>query len=66
MTGSVLGYGVWGLCGAAGVALWVLARARPDLVVRPSEVVARLVTVRVVRVALLVGYLFLGWHLFAR
>ena len=57
---------MWGLCGAAGVALWVLARARPDLVVRPSEVVARLVTVRVVRVALLVGYLFLGWHLFAR
>jgi hypothetical protein len=60
-------YVVWGLLGAAALGLWCLARATHGrAVARPTEVVARLATGRYVRVVLVLGLMWLGWHLFAR
>jgi hypothetical protein len=60
-------YVVWGLLGAAALGLWWLARATHGrAVARPTEVVARLATGRSARVVLVLGVMWLGWHLFAR
>jgi Family of unknown function (DUF6186) len=60
-------YVVWGLLGASAVGLWWLSRATPGRgVARPTEVVARLATGRYARLVLVVGVMWLGWHLFAR
>jgi hypothetical protein len=60
-------YVLWGLLGAAALGLWWLSRATCGrAVARPTEVVARLATGRYVRVVLVLGVMWLGWHLFAR
>jgi hypothetical protein len=60
-------YAVWAALAAAGVGLWWLARATQGRVVAgPREVLARLATGRVARVAVVLVLMWLGWHLFAR
>jgi hypothetical protein len=66
VTASTISYAVWALIGAAVVALVLVSVPRPAAVARPSRVMERLATQPVLRVVLLLGYMWLGWHLFAR
>ena len=67
---SSAGYATWGLLAACACALAVRARsragARPSSVASPVEVLARLATGPVVRIALVLAWMWVGWHLFAR
>jgi hypothetical protein len=65
-TVSTLSYLVWALFLAAALVLWWMSYGRPASVAQPSEVLVRLVTHPVVRVLLVLGVMWLGWHLFAR
>ena len=67
MSPSTPFYVVWGLLGGAALGLWCLARATQGRgVARPTEVLARLATGPYLRVLLVLGLMWLGWHLFAR
>jgi hypothetical protein len=66
MSVSTASYVVWAAIGALAVALWWLSYVRPAAVAHPSEVVGRLATHPVGRVLLVLAFLWLGWHLFAR
>lgn len=61
-------YAVWALIGALALALWVtsLTPAGRRLLVRPKVVLRRLALDPWLRVVLLAGWAWLGWHLFAR
>ena len=63
---STASYGVWGLVLVVGLALWWLSHARPSAAARPSEVLAWLSIQPVARICLILGFMWLGWHLFAR
>lgn len=58
--------GVWALLGAAALGLWCVSHQADGSVARPSVVLRRVTTGRVLRVLLVVLMMFLGWHLFAR
>jgi hypothetical protein len=61
---AALSYGVWGALGAVLLALGVAShRGR---CATPARVLARLATGPVLRIALVVGVMWVGWHLFAR
>jgi len=55
---SGLAYGIWALLGAATLVLWLRSRA--------AQVVQRLSSGPLWRVAFVVAVMFVGWHLFAR
>lgn len=59
-------YAVWGVLGAATLALWAWSHAPGAPLARPSAVVQRLATGPVLRVLLVLGWMWVGWHLFAR
>ena len=61
-------YAVWAVLAAAALVLWALAHAPPHgrVVVRPSSVLARVARDPWLRVPFVVGWAWLGWHLFAR
>jgi hypothetical protein len=63
---SAISYTVWGALLGAALLLWLASSRRPDSVARPSEVISWLVTRPLWRVCLVAGWMFLGWHLFAR
>ncbi len=67
---SSAGYATWGLLAAYACALAVLARsragARASSVASPGEVLARLATGPVLRIALVLAWMWVGWHLFVR
>jgi Family of unknown function (DUF6186) len=63
---STASYVVWGLLGAAALLLWLLSYLRPSAVAHPADVVGKVATHPVGRVILVVGFMWLGWHLFAR
>jgi type IV secretory pathway VirB2 component (pilin) len=63
---SALAYGVWALLLAAVLVLWLRSRTGASGVARPAQVVQRLATGPVWRVAFVVAVMFAGWHLFAR
>jgi hypothetical protein len=65
---SSWGYAVWALLALAALVLWALSHRAPRwrVVVRPSVVLARLATDPWLRVALVLGWAWVGWHLFAR
>jgi hypothetical protein len=46
--------------------LWWLSYARPSAVAHPAQAVGKLATHPVARVILVLGFMWLGWHLFAR
>ena len=66
MSISTASYVVWGLLGAAVLLLWLLSYLRPTAVAHPAEVVGKVATHPVGRVILVLGFMWLGWHLFAR
>jgi hypothetical protein len=66
VTTATVSYVVWGLLGAACVGLWWISQSRSDAVARPTDVVARLATGPLLRVALVLAVMWTGWHLFAR
>jgi hypothetical protein len=59
---------VWAVIGALALALWVasLTPAGRRVIVRPAAVLRRLATDPWLRVPLLLGWGWVGWHLFAR
>jgi hypothetical protein len=63
---STISYVVWGVIAAAAVLLWGLSYLRPTVVAHPAELVGKLATHPVGRVVLILGFGWLGWHLFAR
>jgi hypothetical protein len=66
MSVSTASYLVWAAIGVIALGLWCLSVIRPGAVAAPGEVVGRLATNPVVRVVLVLGFGWLGWHLFAR
>lgn len=63
------GYTVWALLGMAMLALWAASHAASrahGVVARPAAVLARLATDPLLRVPLVLGWAWVGWHLFAR
>jgi Family of unknown function (DUF6186) len=63
---STISYVVWALLGAATVLLWALSYVRPGSVAHPGAAVAQLTTRPVVRILFVLGFMWLGWHMFAR
>ena len=57
-------YFVWALLAAAAVALWCMARVGGTAT--PVAVLRRLATGPLSRVALVLAWMWLGWHFFAR
>ena len=66
MSTSRLFYAVWAALAAASLTLWLIAVRWPAVVERPSKALGTLIRGRVLRAAAVVGWMFLGWHLFAR
>jgi Family of unknown function (DUF6186) len=66
MSVSTVSYVVWGVIGALVLLLWGVSYARPSAVAHPSDVVGKVATHPVGRVILVAGFMWLGWHLFAR
>jgi hypothetical protein len=66
MSVSTISYIVWAAIGVLALGLWGLSYLRPNVVAHPSDAVGQLVTRPVVRVLLVLGFMWFGWHLFAR
>jgi MYXO-CTERM domain-containing protein len=63
---SAVVYLVWGLLGLAALGLWLRSRSSPASVAGPGEVLERIATGPILRVVIVVFWMFAGWHLFAR
>ena len=65
---SAWGYAVWAALAAVALLLWALSHAasKGRVVARPSAALARLAGDPWLRVPLVVGWAWVGWHLFAR
>ena len=63
---SSVSYAVWALLAAAALGLWACSRSSREAPARPAVVVERLATGPWLRVALVLGWMWAGWHLFAR
>lgn len=62
-------YAVWAVLAVAALAVWASSHAVPKgrgAAARPAAVLARLATDPWLRVPLLLGWGWVGWHLFAR
>jgi hypothetical protein len=60
-------YAIWAALAAAALLLWGLSYASASRVAtRPSAVLVRLACDPWLRLPLLVGWAWVGWHLFAR
>jgi hypothetical protein len=66
VTTSTVSYVVWGALLGAVLILWWASYRRPDSVARPAALMSWLSTHPVWRVVLVVSWMFLGWHFFAR
>jgi len=66
MSVSTLSYVIWGAIGVAALGLWGLSYLHPTALAHPADVVEKLATHPVGRVVLVLGFGWLGWHLFAR
>ncbi len=63
---SAPSYAVWALLGLGTIGLWVRSRGPHRSPARPALVLERLATGPILRVLLVLGYVWFGWHLFAR
>jgi hypothetical protein len=64
-----LGYAVWAVLALAALAAWALSHASSKgrrVVARPAGALERLATDPWLRVPLVLGWAWVGWHLFAR
>ncbi len=66
MTGREWSFLVWGVLGCAVVCWLVLSWASRGRVATLGEVVRRLSENRITQTALVLGWMWLGWHAFAR
>jgi hypothetical protein len=66
MSVSTISYIVWAAIGVLALGLWWLSYVRPGAAAHPGAVVGKLATLPVLRVILVVGFMWLAWHLFAR
>jgi hypothetical protein len=65
---SAFSYAIWALLGLATLVLWAASRFRASegSPARPALVLERLATGPILRVLLVLGWMWAGWHLFAR
>jgi hypothetical protein len=63
---AALSYAVWAVLGAAGLWLWARSRSPGSTVAGPAAVVERLARGPVLRLFLVLAWMWAGWHLFAR
>ena len=63
---SAFSYAIWSLLGLATLVLWARSRAPARSPARPAVVLERLATGPILRVLLVLGWMWAGWHLFAR
>jgi hypothetical protein len=63
---SALSYAVWALLGLAALGLWARSHAAGATLARPAAVLGRLASGPVLRVLLVLAWMWAGWHLFAR
>jgi hypothetical protein len=63
---AAISYAVWAVLGAGVLWLWAWSRRPGSTVARPSVVLERLATGPVLRVLLVLVWMFSGWHAFAR
>jgi hypothetical protein len=66
VSASDISYGIWAFLLAVWLVLWGISYLRPSWAAHPSAVAARVTTHPVVRAVVVIGFLFLGWHTFAR
>jgi hypothetical protein len=66
MSVSTVSYIVWAALGVVALLLWWLSYVRPTAAAHPAQVVGKLATLPVIRVILVLGFMWLAWHLFAR
>jgi hypothetical protein len=66
MSVSTISYVVWAAIGVLALGLWWLSYVRPSAAAHPGAVVGKLATLPVLRVILVLGFMWLAWHLFAR
>jgi hypothetical protein len=57
---------VWGLLAASAAGLWVAAATRRTAIPRPGPLLLRAFPPVAWRSVLLLAWMWLGWHLFAR
>ena len=63
---AALSYTLWAVLAAAALGLWYRSHVPGARTARPSVVLRRLATGPVSRVALVLAWMWAGWHLFAR
>jgi hypothetical protein len=63
---SALSYAVWALLGLALLGVWFRSYAAGSSVARPAVLLERLATGPFLRIALVLAWGWMGWHLFAR
>jgi hypothetical protein len=63
---SAVSYAVWALLGLALLGVWVRASLGGSTLARPGVVLERLATGPFLRIALVLAWGWMGWHLFAR
>ena len=63
---SALSYAVWAVLGLAMLALWAHSHAAGSQPARPAVVLERLARGPILRVVLVLSWMWAGWHLFAR
>jgi hypothetical protein len=63
---SAFSYTVWALLGLALLVVWVRSSVGGSSLARPGVVLERLATGPFLRIALVLAWGWMGWHLFAR
>ncbi len=63
---SAFSYAVWALLGLALLVVWVRSSLGGSSLARPGVVLERLATGPFLRIALVLAWGWMGWHLFAR
>jgi hypothetical protein len=63
---SAFAYAVWAVLGLATLGLWARSHAAGSEPARPSVVLERLASGPFLRVALVLVWMWMGWHAFAR
>lgn len=63
---SALSYAVWAVLGLATLALWARSHVAGSQPARPAVVLERLARGPILRVVLVLSWMWAGWHLFAR
>ncbi len=63
---AAVSYAVWVVLGVCALGLWARSRSSQASVARPAVVVERLATGPLLRILLVLAWMWAGWHLFAR